>query len=43
MSDTASLEQNFKIGVLKELHKRNLISREELDIAIKAVGSDEKI
>lgn len=37
MSDSASIELNFKIGVLKELHKRNLITREELDRAIKAV------
>jgi len=38
MSDTASLEQKFKVGVLKELHKRNLITRDELDRAIKIIG-----
>jgi len=31
------IELNFKVGVLKELHKRNLITREELDKAIAAV------
>jgi len=37
MSNNASIELNFKIGVLKELHKRQLISRDELDKVIKAV------
>jgi hypothetical protein len=37
MSNSASLEMNFKIGVLRELHKRNLITREELEKALKAV------
>jgi hypothetical protein len=37
MSDYASVELNFKVGVLKELHKRQLISKDELDIAIKIV------
>jgi biotin synthase-related radical SAM superfamily protein len=37
MSNPASLARNFKIGVLKELHRRNLITREELDKAIIAV------
>jgi len=35
MSDTARLGKSFKIGVLKELHKRQLITREELEQAIK--------
>jgi hypothetical protein len=37
MSDSASLEMGFKIGVLKELHKRQLITKEELGIAIKTI------
>jgi len=37
MSDSQIIEQKFKVGVLKELHKRNLITREELDNAIKAI------
>jgi hypothetical protein len=37
MSETQGIEQNFKIGVLKELHKRNLITSEELDRAIKSI------
>jgi len=37
MSDCASLEMRFKIGVLKELHRRQLLSKGELDGAIKAV------
>jgi len=37
MSNSASLEQKFKIGVLKELHRRNLITRKELDQAIKTI------
>jgi len=37
MSDTASIVLNFKIGILKELHKRQLITRDELEKAIKAV------
>jgi transposase-like protein len=39
MSGSASLELNFKIDVLKELHKRNLMMREELDKAIKITES----
>jgi len=35
MSDSASLVLNFKTGVLKELHKRNLINSDELAKAIK--------
>jgi hypothetical protein len=38
MSDYASLELRFKVGVLKELYKRNLITREEQGRAIKAVN-----
>jgi hypothetical protein len=37
MSHTASLELRFKIGVVKELHKRQLITKEEMDKAIKLV------
>jgi len=37
MSDTARLEFNFKIGVLKELHRRQLVSREELAQSIKTI------
>jgi len=39
MSNPPEIIQNFKVGVLKELHKRNLISREELEKAIKALKS----
>jgi hypothetical protein len=39
MSNSASLELNFKIGVLKELHKRQLITKDELDKAVKALKS----
>jgi len=35
MSNNASLEVNFQIGVLKELHKRQLINSDELEKAIK--------
>jgi len=38
MSNCAGLEQNFKIDVLKELHKRQLITRDELEKAIKAIS-----
>jgi hypothetical protein len=41
MLGTAGLEMRFKIGVLKELHKRQLITREELDRAIKAVSGQQ--
>jgi hypothetical protein len=41
MSDYARVELGFKIGVLKELHRRELITRDELDRAIKTV-TDEK-
>jgi hypothetical protein len=37
MSNYQNIEQNFKIGVLKELHKRQLITREELEKSIKAI------
>jgi hypothetical protein len=37
MSDSASLELNFKIGVLKELHKRELLSKDELDRALREI------
>jgi hypothetical protein len=37
MSETQGIEQNFKVGVLKELHKRNLITSEELEQAIKLI------
>jgi hypothetical protein len=37
MSGTASLEMNFKVGVLKELHKRQLLTRDELEEAIKRI------
>jgi len=40
MSDTAKLVMNFKIGVLRELHKRQLITREELTKAIKIIQSN---
>jgi len=38
MSNYASLEMRFKIGILKELHSRQLITREELEKAIKNMG-----
>ena len=37
MSDSARLEQKFKVGVLKELHRRELITREELEQALKMI------
>jgi len=37
MSNSANLEQNFKIGVLKELYKRQLLSKEELERAIRTL------
>ena len=37
MSNYEKVYQNFKVGVLIELHKRNLITREELEIAIKSI------
>ena len=37
MSNSQIIEQRFKVGILKELHRRNLITRDELDRAIKAL------
>jgi hypothetical protein len=37
MSNPQGLELNFKIGILKELHKRQFISRAEMDKAIKII------
>ncbi|MCL2643196.1 MAG: hypothetical protein FWD52_06775 [Candidatus Bathyarchaeota archaeon] len=37
MSDRAELEERFKLGVLKELHRRQLLTKDELDRAIKVV------
>lgn len=37
MSDNSGLEERFKIGVLKELHRRQLLTKDELDSAIKTV------
>jgi hypothetical protein len=37
MSNNASLEVNFRIGVLKELHRRQLLTRDELDKALKII------
>jgi hypothetical protein len=37
MSQTDFIEQNFKVGVIKELHRRKLITREELEKALKAL------
>jgi|GEM_PF-1462913 len=42
MSNNASLEMRFKIGVLKELHRRELITKEELEKAIK-IASEQHI
>jgi hypothetical protein len=39
MSNSASFERNFKIGVLKELHKRELITKGELEQAIKTINA----
>jgi len=36
MHDSEHITLNFEVGVLKELYKRNLITREELDRAVKA-------
>jgi len=35
MSDTENVVLNFKVGVLKELHRRQHITREELEKALK--------
>ncbi|MCL2172987.1 MAG: hypothetical protein LBH62_01170 [Nitrososphaerota archaeon] len=40
MCDSESIMLNFEIGILKELHKRQLLTRDELDRAIKNVISD---
>jgi hypothetical protein len=37
MSDSDDIVLNFKIGVLKELHRRELLSKGELTIALKAL------
>jgi hypothetical protein len=37
MSDTTGIEPNFKIGILKELHERQLITRAELEKATKSI------
>jgi len=37
MSETQRIEQNFKVGVLKELHRRELITKDELERAIKMI------
>jgi hypothetical protein len=40
MSDNAELELGFKIGVLKELRRRQLITKDELEQAIKAINGN---
>jgi hypothetical protein len=42
MSDGVSLEQNFKVGILKKLYKRQFLTADEFDRAIRAVSSDGK-
>jgi hypothetical protein len=37
MSDNAGLERRFKIGVLRELHRRELLSGEELEKSLKVI------
>jgi hypothetical protein len=37
MDDASGVVLNFKIGVLKELYQRDLISRSQLDKAIKII------
>jgi hypothetical protein len=37
MSSSANLELRFKIGVMKELHRRQLITKEELEKAVKTI------
>jgi hypothetical protein len=37
MDNYENIVFNFKVGTLKELYKRQLITREELEKAIKAV------
>jgi hypothetical protein len=37
MRDIQAVTLNFKIGVLKELHKRELINKVQLDKAIKII------
>jgi hypothetical protein len=39
MSDYDGIERNFKVGVLKELYKRQLITRDELEKAIKITNA----
>ena len=43
MSDFQNIELNFKIGVLKELHRRQLITKEEMDKTIKIVEDNHRI
>ncbi|MCL2173624.1 MAG: hypothetical protein FWB84_08360 [Candidatus Bathyarchaeota archaeon] len=40
MSNSQGIELNFKIGVLKELYKQQLITKEELDRALKIVENN---
>jgi len=42
MSDSAGLEERFKNGVLKELYRRQLLTKEELDRAIKIMKGEQK-
>jgi hypothetical protein len=35
MANYQNIEQHFKVGILKELYKRQLITRAELEKAIK--------
>ena len=37
MCYSETIEKNFKIGILKELHERQLISKNELEEAIKII------
>jgi hypothetical protein len=37
MSESNAIVQNFKTGVLKELYKRQLITKDELEKALKII------
>jgi len=37
MPDSENIVLNFKVGTLKELHRRNLITRDELEQGLKTL------
>jgi len=40
--DSQGIELNYKIGILKELHKRQLINKKQLEKAIKIIKGNAK-